>query len=367
MGKKEISIDEFEQFKALQRSDPDKIIDCMELYLIGDGVRTYNMNEVGAIVLGIEENGSFKVSQIHRIYNFSNSNQGRYRNGCKFEQTYGYRVTREDIEAFTDMYPDGTTEEDITFDDFLLARVQRGGAFRTQQWSSSQQWSAPQQEYDEYDDLDLDDDAYDMPIYHRNTNHQAYRRPIPRTVRNGGVGGGLSSETMESPEVQALLIGGVILLISGIVIYGDLYELTVFGRWFSLAVFLAAIGIGMWISYAESRVYGILITVGWYLGYYYGDFLASNSVLSVVNVIIQILALVYFIFAVYGCVTVDASIFSKLGMFLLYFFVLVIVTGILQRGMEWFFDLFYYAHGRGWFFSILLFLMEFGWYYAQKA
>ena len=44
-------------------------------------------------------------------------------NGCKFEQTYGYRVTRKDIEAFVKNYPNGTFNNGVTFEDFLRARV----------------------------------------------------------------------------------------------------------------------------------------------------------------------------------------------------------------------------------------------------
>ena len=113
-----ITSDEVSQFKSLPVK---KKVDSMDLYLRGDG-RKYTMQEVGARIFG-NENYSYSVSLIHRCYNFSGQNGGKYRNGCKFEQTYRYRVTRADIEAFVRAYPDGTFRNGVTFEDFLRTRV----------------------------------------------------------------------------------------------------------------------------------------------------------------------------------------------------------------------------------------------------
>lgn len=111
--------DEFSQFKNLSAK---KKVDSMELYLIGCNGYKYNMQEVGERVFG-NENYSYTVSLIHRYYNFSGQNGGRYREGCSFERTYGYRVTRKDIEAFVRKYPNGTVDKGVTFEDFLITRV----------------------------------------------------------------------------------------------------------------------------------------------------------------------------------------------------------------------------------------------------
>ena len=116
-----ITEDELRQFKSVP---VDKKVVCMALYLIGSPTRRYNMQEVACRVFG-QENYSFTVSLIHRCYNFSGNNGGRYRNGCSFEQTYGYRVTPKDIEAFVKQYPGGTFDKGITFEDFLLARIHK--------------------------------------------------------------------------------------------------------------------------------------------------------------------------------------------------------------------------------------------------
>lgn len=114
-----ITSDELAQFKSLAVK---KKVDSMELYLIGANGYKYNMQEVGARVFG-DENYSYTVSLIHRCYNFAGQNGGKYRNGCKFEQTYGYRVSRKDIEAFVKKYPNGTFNNGVTFEDFLRTRV----------------------------------------------------------------------------------------------------------------------------------------------------------------------------------------------------------------------------------------------------
>ncbi|MCI8659021.1 MAG: hypothetical protein HFG54_02065 [Lachnospiraceae bacterium] len=114
-----ISNDELNQFRSISMK---KKIDSMELYLIGSGIFKYNMQEVGARIFG-DENYSFTVSLIHRCYNFSGQNGGKYKNGCKFEQSTGYRVTRKDIEAFVKKYPNGTFHNGVTFEDFLRTRI----------------------------------------------------------------------------------------------------------------------------------------------------------------------------------------------------------------------------------------------------
>lgn len=119
MANNYITDDELHQFKNLPVK---KKIDSMEAYLIGvNGVR-YNMQEVGLLVFG-NENYSYTVSLIHRCYNFSGQNGAKYKNGCKFEKIYGYRVSRRDIEAFVKKYPNGTYDKGITFEDFLKSRV----------------------------------------------------------------------------------------------------------------------------------------------------------------------------------------------------------------------------------------------------
>lgn len=119
MASNMITSDELNQFSGLSVK---KKLDSMELYLIGANGYKYNMQEVGARVFG-DENYSYTVSLIHRCYNFAGQNSGKYKNGCKFEQTFDYRVTRKDIEAFIKKYPNGTFNQGITFEDFLKTRI----------------------------------------------------------------------------------------------------------------------------------------------------------------------------------------------------------------------------------------------------
>lgn len=121
-----ISNEEFYQIKGL---DVQKIIDSMEAYLIGYNGYKYNMHEVGKMVFG-HENYSFTVSLIHRCYNFFGKNSGKYTPKCAFERKYGYRVTRNDIEAFVVTYPNGTFNLGITFEDFLINRVKSASTQR---------------------------------------------------------------------------------------------------------------------------------------------------------------------------------------------------------------------------------------------
>lgn len=135
-----ITNDEFRQFKSLATK---KKVDSMELYLIGANGCRFNMQEVGAKVFG-DDNYSYTVSMIHRCYNFSGQNSGKYRNGCKFEQMYGYRVSRKDIEAFVKKYPNGTFNNGVTFEDFLRTRLNNTQKF-TQQVFSGQPEQVKQQ------------------------------------------------------------------------------------------------------------------------------------------------------------------------------------------------------------------------------
>lgn len=118
-----LSEEELSQFKALAFG---KKIAAMKMYLLGNGEIRYNMSEVGQAVFG-GENYSYTVSLIHRAYNFSGNNSGRYRSGCLFEKKYHYRVTGKDIEAFVRTYPDGTCQKGITFESFLLSRLRQSG------------------------------------------------------------------------------------------------------------------------------------------------------------------------------------------------------------------------------------------------
>lgn len=136
-----ITSDELNQFKSLAVK---KKVDSMELYLIGVNGYKYNMQEVGARVFG-DENYSYTVSLIHRCYNFAGQNGGKYRNGCKFEQTYGYRVTRNDIEAFVKKYPNGTFNNGVTFEDFLRTRVNSAQKTNTQKSAPKRRQTSPRQ------------------------------------------------------------------------------------------------------------------------------------------------------------------------------------------------------------------------------
>ena len=118
-----ITDDELNTFRSLSLKDK---VDCMEAYLIGVNGRKMNMAEVGSYVFG-NENYSYTVSLIHRCYNFSGQNGGKYRNGCQFEKNHGHRVNRLDIETFIRTYPNGTYDNGITFDQFLLLRVKGVG------------------------------------------------------------------------------------------------------------------------------------------------------------------------------------------------------------------------------------------------
>ena len=141
MVNNDITIEEFNQFKSLSF---EKKVDSMELYLIGDDrYKRYNMQMVGLRVFG-DENYSFTVSLIHRCYNFSGQNGGKYRNGCKFEQATGYCVTRSDIEAFIKKYPNGTFNNGVTFEDFLITRIRsKGSQYNTSSVPQYARSSAP--------------------------------------------------------------------------------------------------------------------------------------------------------------------------------------------------------------------------------
>lgn len=119
MNKNIITNDELNQFRHISLKNK---IDSMQLYLIGKNGYKFNMQDVGYKVFS-DPNYSYTVSLIHRCYNFSGQNSGKYRDGCKFEQRYGYRVSRKDIEAFIKKYPNGTFNSNITFEDFLITRI----------------------------------------------------------------------------------------------------------------------------------------------------------------------------------------------------------------------------------------------------
>lgn len=112
-----ISEDEFAQFCSYTEKQK---ADCMELYLI----KGMNQQEVQEMVFGDVSKFAHRVSLIHRCYNFSGKNSGKYRDGCRFEQKYGYQISRKDIVAFIETYPYGTFENGVTFEDFLLAQLE---------------------------------------------------------------------------------------------------------------------------------------------------------------------------------------------------------------------------------------------------
>jgi hypothetical protein len=157
MEKKQLSSDELYQFKALPKK---KIVDSMELYLIGYGQYRYNMEEVGVRLFG-DANYSHTVSLIHRAYNFSGQNGGRYRKGCRFETTYGYEVTKNDIVDFVNQYPNGTYRMDITFEDFLITKVKSLGTNRS---VGNQRKSAQAVRHNDFDDH--------SSVQHRNVKKQ---------------------------------------------------------------------------------------------------------------------------------------------------------------------------------------------------
>ena len=113
---KKISESELQQFRSF---DPALKANVMEAYLI----RGMKMNEVAKLFFNSDY--SFDVSLIHRCYNFSDRNSGRYSANSNFVRKYGYRVTKRDIEEFINIYPDGTFKQGITFDDFLLKKIAR--------------------------------------------------------------------------------------------------------------------------------------------------------------------------------------------------------------------------------------------------
>lgn len=154
MARNIISEDELVQLRNIPIS---RRVDCMALYLLGSGGYYYNMQEVGAKIFG-DVNYSYTVSLIHRCYNFSGQNSGRYCNGCKFEQTYGYRVSRNDIEAFVKTYPNGTFSNGITFEEFLIARAESARKARASQMQGMPQIQPQQYNY--------------QNVNYQNTNYQ---------------------------------------------------------------------------------------------------------------------------------------------------------------------------------------------------
>lgn len=144
----QISADEREQYRYIPRQ---KKIDAMEMYLLGRNGRFYNMEEVGEIYFG-NGNESFTVSLIHRANGINcgrgSSKKGLYRPGCKFEQVYGYRVTRRDIEDFIRQYEStGSAYQGVSFEDWLISRAMqaRQSQGQSEQYvSQTSDWIMPQ-------------------------------------------------------------------------------------------------------------------------------------------------------------------------------------------------------------------------------
>ena len=113
-----------EELQQLRYSRKDERARVMALYLIGDGNRRYNMQEVAEMCMG-DENRKFTVSLFTRAYGFSGQNSGRYGAGSRFAREHGFTATYDDVYAFVCQYPQGTYDLDISFDDFLVRRHQQ--------------------------------------------------------------------------------------------------------------------------------------------------------------------------------------------------------------------------------------------------
>lgn len=127
----DLTSNDIQNFKHINEHDK---IRCMDAYLIrGIG----NMQDVGMSVFN-NRNASHTVSLIHRAYNFSLRNGGRYKNGCAFEKQYNYRVSINDIEVFVRAYPNGCWQGGYSFEQFLIERAE--------QFHKRNQIKQPQQE-----------------------------------------------------------------------------------------------------------------------------------------------------------------------------------------------------------------------------
>lgn len=188
--------DEFRQIKTRDK------IECMELYLIGKNQCQYNMEEVAESYYR-DKNYSYTVSLIHRGYNFSGQNKGRYRNGCKFEKSYGHRVTRKDIEDFIKTYPQGTFQKYVksqdgtkrlyTFEDFLLERLKQSQSSKKYTSSETVRQKLPQSS---------------MPV--ENSTWESEPRPQPQLARQDNKKG---EDDVSSISSILFLIGVVCVII----------------------------------------------------------------------------------------------------------------------------------------------------------
>ena len=195
-----VTMNDINSFQYVSRKQK---VDAMTLYLIGDNGVVYNMQEVEGIVFG--RGTSQTVSMIHRCYNFSDRNGGRYRNGCWFEQQYGYRVTRADIEAFVKKYPNGTYQNGVTFDEFLLSRVQT---------------------------------AQSKPAKQSGSNRQS-RAGNPVAAQEAGLG-------EEMNDAESVKVGFIVALVSGVVLF-ILINIGLAEKWWILsivAMLFLVIGVG---------------------------------------------------------------------------------------------------------------------------
>lgn len=116
-----LSMDELQQLRSSREDFRARV---MAMYLIGDGNRRYNMQEV-AEMFWHDENRKFTVSLFTRAYGFSGQNSGRYGAGSRFAREHGFAATYDDVYAFVCQYPQGTYDLDISFDDFLVRRHQQ--------------------------------------------------------------------------------------------------------------------------------------------------------------------------------------------------------------------------------------------------
>lgn len=112
----ELTENDIQSFRQINEQDK---IRCMEAYLIN---HVGTMQDVGERIF-YDRNASFTVSLIHRAYNFSQRNGGRYKNGCAFERKYNYHVSTADIEAFVRKYPNGCWQNEYSFEQFLIERA----------------------------------------------------------------------------------------------------------------------------------------------------------------------------------------------------------------------------------------------------
>lgn len=132
-----LSMEELQQLRSFKEDFRARV---MAMYLIGDGNRRYNMQEV-AEMFWHDENRKFTVSLFTRAYGFSGQNSGRYGAGSRFAREHGFAATYDDVYAFVCQYPQGTYDLDISFDDFLVRRHQQ----RTYTQPMQQGYTQPRQ------------------------------------------------------------------------------------------------------------------------------------------------------------------------------------------------------------------------------